>query len=153
MSNADTDCLQVSDGLFLHPISLAGLGLKVHLNHQGRCCPCNTRSDSPFTCITVVDISGIHQVNTVYCVCQPTGQGNARWQQLLRHGLYPSTTDRIHSVFTLEVLKFFHVRSFPKGDRCLQIHHRLSIFNPKQTCTTSGQRFSGAQMAQRWWMQ
>jgi hypothetical protein len=87
MSDADTDCLQVSDGLFLHPISLAGLGLKMHLNHQGRCCARNTGSDSPFTCITVVDISGIHQMNTVYCVCQPTGQGNARWQQLLRHGL------------------------------------------------------------------
>jgi hypothetical protein len=125
INNAETDYPQVSNGLFLQPSSLAVLGLKVHLNHQGRSCASNTGPNIPFKCITVVDISGIHWMNTVYCACKPDGKGIARWQQLLQHGFYPSTTDRIHSVFTLEVLKFFHVSLYFDGDHFSLIYYRL----------------------------
>lgn len=96
---AESMMCQVSNSLFLQPLSLAELKLKIHLNHQGRRCKLCSNDDGPFTCITVMDTSGIHFMNVIYCTCNPNGQGNERWQQLLCHGFYPSTTQRVHTSY------------------------------------------------------
>jgi hypothetical protein len=88
--------------------TLVKLGLVIHLNHQGR--PCSRPLPGGARTLSVVDMSGVHDVSMVFCECRSASLGNARRDQLIRHGFYPSTWKKIKTVFTMDLLKTFHVR-------------------------------------------
>lgn len=76
------------------------------LNHNvGDSCPLPS---DPVT-LTVFDISGIHTVRIMYCICGDPGvESVARCCQLLRARWFLATLIRPSTVFTFRLLDFLH---------------------------------------------
>lgn len=117
-------------GRFFKKSSLSQSGLIVHTGHHGLRCPSigspNTEQEKPDgslyhssaqnshgpgatrtripTSLTVVDISGIFVMNTLYCECK---SGKAAWQQLVQLGYFPASLSQPATVFTFRVLDYF----------------------------------------------
>lgn len=68
------------------------------------------RTDDKYDCpiITVVDITGIHEIRTRFCRCGPL-ENNPLSHQLLNMGLFPSSMKRTRTVFTFRLLEDFHL--------------------------------------------
>ena len=58
--------------------------------------------------IVVLHTNGFHVVNVQFCGCDRTLSASFRRHQLFRIGWFPSTHERSHSAFTIEMLEFFH---------------------------------------------
>lgn len=56
--------------------------------------------------LTVVDLSGVHELRTRFCRCHDL-KDNPLHKQLLAMGLYPASTERTRTVFTFRVLDHF----------------------------------------------
>jgi hypothetical protein len=76
----------------------------VQLGHGGAKCPSPAAKPLSFT---VVDISGIHSVEVVFCDCRQNGI-IPNHIQLLRAGWFPATFNRPQAVFTFQCLDFYH---------------------------------------------
>ena len=57
--------------------------------------------------LTVFDLTGVHQVIIRYCTCDPTNAAAYR-EQLLDEMWFPATLVRPSTVFTFNLLDFFH---------------------------------------------
>ena len=86
-------------GLSFVRSSLYECGLTVHLGHDGAACPI----PHPPCSLTLVDITGIHQIRVQFCGC-----GTRHFIQLLRTKWWPASFQKPRSAFTLRLLKFFH---------------------------------------------
>ncbi|KAF9001427.1 hypothetical protein BDZ89DRAFT_968328, partial [Hymenopellis radicata] len=84
-------------------VSLREMGLVYQLGHQGA--KCRVPDATPHI-MTVMHVNGVHQVNMRYCGCS-VSDGEHRWQQLLRSGLYPATTRYPATCATIEVLNLY----------------------------------------------
>ncbi|KAF9001842.1 hypothetical protein BDZ89DRAFT_968153, partial [Hymenopellis radicata] len=84
-------------------ISLREMGLIYQLGHQGA--RCRVPDITPHI-MTVMHVNGVHQVDMRYCGCS-VSDGEHRWQQLLRSGLYPATTRYPATCATIEVLNLY----------------------------------------------
>lgn len=83
---------------------LGSLGLTRQLGHlDGTTCPHPSRKYQ----LTVFDLSGVHQVVIQYCTCNPANTA-ARREQLLDEMWFPATIVRPNTVFTFNLLDFFH---------------------------------------------
>ena len=74
--------------------------------------------------LTVVDITGIHQLRTRFCQCLPLKQ-NPLHQQLLNMGLYHSTTARTRTAFTFRVLEDFDLSNLEGKVTALKYYDKL----------------------------
>ena len=74
--------------------------------------------------LTVVDITGIHQLRTRFCQCLPLKQ-NPLHQQLLNMGLYHSTTAHTRTAFTFRVLEDFDLSNLEGKVTALKYYDKL----------------------------
>lgn len=92
--------------IFFHLYSLAKLGLRIQLGHDGGPCgACEPASQS----FIVVDVNFVQTVNVDFCRC--IGWKSHR-EQLLKVEWYPATVKRPKTCFTVCVLELFHTLSF-----------------------------------------
>lgn len=68
------------------------------------------RTDDKYDCpiLTVVDITGIHELRTRFCRCSSL-EDNPLSHQLLSMGLFPSSMKKTRTVFTFRLLEDFHI--------------------------------------------
>jgi hypothetical protein len=78
----------------------------LQLGHNGSPCPSPGALQTNFT---VVDVSGIHQINLRYCECHHVVGGSRSHIQLLRARWYPSTVAYPRNAFTFDLLDTFHL--------------------------------------------
>jgi hypothetical protein len=88
--------------------TLYDLGLRIHLNHQGRPCP---NPHPPGRRFTLIDVSGTWSIHAVFCNCRSHLPGNSKRAQLMRYGWFPATWSKPCTAFTYDLLKSYHVRS------------------------------------------
>ena len=98
-----SDLYQRWTGEYFEDFTLQQLGLKIQLGHNGRPCPSPCADTVVFT---VIDTSGIHDINVSFCNC--VGAPHRR-VQLLRTLWMPASVDRPKSAFTFDVLDTFHL--------------------------------------------
>jgi len=86
--------------------------------------PRPNRSDedgNPF--VTIVDVSGIHHLPVVFCACEMAELHNDI--SYLRMGLFPTSFERIQTVFTLDVLKDFRLSKLECKTSAYQYYQKL----------------------------
>ncbi|KAJ7186311.1 hypothetical protein GGX14DRAFT_581134 [Mycena pura] len=69
----------------------------VYLGHHGEICP----KASPREGFTLVDVNGIHATVIRFCECATT---QSKFEQLVRAGIFPASTDTPKTGFTFQVL-------------------------------------------------
>ncbi|KAF7798547.1 hypothetical protein EIP86_009769 [Pleurotus ostreatoroseus] len=85
-------------------VSLAELGLKIHLGHRVRgTCGLGQRRE-----LVVLHTNGLHKVNVVFCGCDTSVKP---WQQLMRVRWWPATVLNPSTVATFEVMRQFHYQN------------------------------------------
>ncbi|TFK78066.1 hypothetical protein K466DRAFT_507802, partial [Polyporus arcularius HHB13444] len=92
--------VEVWNGRYFKRTDLSALGLEIHLEHRGECCP-HATLDTPARDFVIAHHNGVHQCKVRYCFC-PTSPKPL--SQLVRAGFFPPTVDRMETAFTLEVL-------------------------------------------------
>ena len=97
--------LQHWTGTFYDDTTLQALGLIVQLGHNGSSCS----SPGLVQNFTIVDSSGIHQINLRYCECHQAAGGSRSYVQLLRARLFTSSVVCPRKAFTFDVLDTFHL--------------------------------------------
>ncbi|KAH9899133.1 hypothetical protein C8Q73DRAFT_639748 [Cubamyces lactineus] len=90
-------------------ISLADLGLVIQLGHADRSVCSNPRPARADFC--VIDVSGQHRANVLFCGCEHAGMSGTPSQQLHRHRLYPATDTEPNTALTYRVLEHYHIQS------------------------------------------
>ncbi|KAI0083406.1 hypothetical protein BDY19DRAFT_998587 [Irpex rosettiformis] len=94
------------NGTHFERTSLRNIGLTVYLGHQGKQCPSVGRMKLRFV---VCHTNGFHEVDVGFCSCATQREGVIPdWIQLLRHGWYPASRERVSTAFTFRVLEAFH---------------------------------------------
>lgn len=94
-------------GLFFERMDMSKLGLRVHLGHHGDRCEHSRKGDSGSKMI-IVDINGIHLSHIIFCECAGRAE---KCLQLVRHGIFPSSTKAPELGFTFRCLRDFHVHT------------------------------------------
>ncbi|KAF9503416.1 hypothetical protein BS47DRAFT_1309791, partial [Hydnum rufescens UP504] len=95
-------------GLHFKAVALANLGLCVQLNHasdEQDVCPSPKAGLSNFI---VLHVNGLHSVNIIFCGCSKTC---SVLNQLLQHGLFPTTVQQPQTCSTFQLLHYFHLQS------------------------------------------
>ncbi|KAJ7204612.1 hypothetical protein C8J57DRAFT_1618880 [Mycena rebaudengoi] len=116
--------IQFWNGDYFVPKTLRELGLHMQLGHwvgyEHRCpVPEPVRSDV----FVIIDDHGIHEVALDFCGC---GSGVSHNVQLLRAGLYPTTTTSPRTAATFAVLRHFHLLSFKSKCSSYEFYHSLA---------------------------
>ncbi|KAI0054664.1 hypothetical protein BV25DRAFT_1816736 [Artomyces pyxidatus] len=96
--------LQRWNGFFFADYSLSQAGLVVQLGHDGLPCPHPQTMATP---LTVIDVTGIHEVRYNLCACGIIGASRP-FVQLLRAQWWPATVSRPRTVVTMRTLRLFH---------------------------------------------
>jgi hypothetical protein len=88
--------------------------------------------------LTVVDRTGIFNMETVFCVCSDGGKQD---EQLLRAGLFPATFKQIETVFTGSVLSDFLTDNLECKTTAQQYYSKLQSMTSKMFPNTIPVRF------------
>jgi hypothetical protein len=116
--------------LILFSVGMASFIKKYHFQHLGYMSSLDTMvalarvHHLAFKGFTVVDISGVHQVNINYCGCNPEHPLDVRIQ-LLRRQWFPATTSRPQTVFTFHCLNTFHESTLQGKGNLYDFYHML----------------------------
>ena len=94
------------------------------------------RSGNPL--VTVVDRTGIFNMEIVFCVCSDGGKQD---EQLLRAGLFPATFKQIETVFTGSVLSDFLMDNLECKTTAQQYYSKLQSMTSKMFPNTIPVRF------------
>ncbi|KAJ7017744.1 hypothetical protein C8F04DRAFT_1214941 [Mycena alexandri] len=95
--------LEEWNGDFWERTTLQDLGLVYQLGHEGMRC----KYPHPFTrSLTVVDTTGIHEINYRFCACTRSDK-SSNLKQFLRNGWYPASFTDPDSCATFRVLDHF----------------------------------------------
>ncbi|KAI0038918.1 hypothetical protein FA95DRAFT_1504888, partial [Auriscalpium vulgare] len=92
------------NGQYFEKHTLCAAGQRLQLGHGGRTCPHPLIKPTP---MTIIDISGVHEVYVDFCECGIIGAAH-HFVQLLRASLWPATIERPQTAITLRTLKTFH---------------------------------------------
>jgi CxC2 like cysteine cluster associated with KDZ transposases len=103
-------------GRFFQSTPLNEDGFTLYLGHCGAPCPTvkgqggdgQEVQDDARRCITVVDISGVHQLYIGWCQCNSAPGVDV---QLLRSRLFPASISMPSTAFTFRLLDYFHIDS------------------------------------------
>ena len=109
------------NGQFFEKTTLAGLGLRIQLGHDGGPCPCPSCGPQNFV---VFDLSGAHAINIDYCECTPDKSLEKRLQ-LLRKRWFPATLARLQTVFTFDCLEFLHELTLQGKVNLFDFYHTI----------------------------
>lgn len=90
------------NGRFFERTTLRALGLKIQLGHRYGKCAASEECKHP---LTVIDLSGIHEVTVRWCHCQNLTER----VQLLRAQWFPASIERPATAMTFDVLRFYHL--------------------------------------------
>ncbi|KAF7295136.1 CxC2 domain-containing protein [Mycena indigotica] len=96
--------IELWNGAYFETCSLKSIGLRVQMGH-----PPSQDCDRPIPArndFLVLHYNGIKDIAVDYCGCRRTS--DPYYAQLLRAGLYPSTTDTPRTCATLECLELYH---------------------------------------------
>lgn len=113
--------LQIWNGKFFEKATLASLGLRFQLGHDGKSCPCPEPGPRGFM---VFDNSGAHSVNVDFCSCDPH-HPTERYVQLLRMQWFPATSLRPKTAFTFDCLDSFHESTLQGKGNLYDFYHML----------------------------
>lgn len=75
---------------------------------------------NPF--VTIVDVSGIHHLPVIKCLCHPPDEDDLRYIEM---GLFPASYDIIKTVFTMNVLNDFRLANLECKTSAYQYYARL----------------------------
>ena len=89
---------------------------------------CTSNSRNPL--FTIVDRSGIFNMEIVFCVCPDGGKEDA---QLLQSGLFPATFKQIETVFTHTVLDDFLRDNLECKTTAQQYYSKLQMMTSKMS--------------------
>lgn len=118
---------------YLEKLPLLELGLQINLGHGGKPCPSTVTSGR---LMTVVHDHGVHPCKILFCACvSPTLFGTMPdAAQLLHFGLFPGSWSVPSTVYTLHVLRDFHL---------LSLQSKLNSYDYVQyLCRTTDNTFS-----------
>lgn len=92
-------------------VSVASLGLVLHLGHEGTQCP-NSRGRTPRK-VTVVHEGGVSQLEVFFCECfSKELDGKVPESiQAIEAGFWPGSWIKVQTMFTIEVLKWHELLS------------------------------------------
>ncbi|KAG6884960.1 hypothetical protein C0992_005568, partial [Termitomyces sp. T32_za158] len=111
------------NGHFFVKTTLKSLGLTIQLGHP-RGTACANSISSPGDDFVIIDTNGIHEVTLYFCGC---GQSNQlHTVQLLRHRLYPATTQNPKTAITFRALETFEMLSYASKVSCFEFYQSLS---------------------------
>jgi hypothetical protein len=110
----------LSDSLF----SIADMTMESNDSGVGRAR--TAKSGNPL--FTVVDRSGIFDMELIFCVCSDGGNIDA---QLLQAGLFPATFKQIETLFTVSVLEDFLTDNLECKTTAQQYYSKLQIMTSK----------------------
>lgn len=81
-------------------------GVKLELGHNGYRCSYSTTSPRP---MCIMSEHGVHDVSVSFCACRDrvSDKPVPEATQLLRHGFWPASWDKLHTAFTIPLLKSF----------------------------------------------
>jgi hypothetical protein len=96
--------IQHWNGQFFESTKLMDLGYILHSGHGTTECPNSGTANETVICI--IDVIGVFHHKIRWCCCKTA---EPMYAQLLRLGLYPSSTERPETVFTFSLLDYFHV--------------------------------------------
>ena len=136
-------------GCFFQVVSLNEEGLVLYLGHGGTPCP-GTKSKTGICtqetqanksadkgtmdeelgaweadnkkCLTVIDISGVHQLCIGWCQCEDAPGADV---QLLRSRLFPASISNPSTAFTFGLLDYFHIDSVECKTSALSFFSKL----------------------------
>jgi len=100
--------LECWNGRFYQRTCLQDLGFIWHLPfklHKNSCCP-HWHTGCGIQELTILDVNGIHKVNTAFCRCQDVPEPA---EQLFLQRIFPASTIRPRTGFTFRVLRLFHM--------------------------------------------
>ena len=100
--------------------------------------------------LTVVDTSGIHEIRTRFCRCGSLSS-NPLHTQLIKMGLYPSSTDRTRTVFTFRVLHHFDLTNLEGKTSAWQYYTTLRRLTSNVFPDTAVDRYRELMRALRQW--
>ncbi|EIM79073.1 uncharacterized protein STEHIDRAFT_69945, partial [Stereum hirsutum FP-91666 SS1] len=83
--------------------SLRECGLCLQLGHDGDDCA----HPHPQCTLTILDITGVHQINVQFCDCANVGSSRY-YIQMMRAGWWPASLERPRTGFTFRLLQQFH---------------------------------------------
>ena len=92
------------NGTFFQKSSLCAAGLRIQLGHGGAACPSPPLEPAK---LTIIDLSGIHDIAIDFCDCRQNGI-IPRHVQLLRASWFPATFNHPATAFTFRCLDFYH---------------------------------------------
>ncbi|EMD32484.1 hypothetical protein CERSUDRAFT_118810 [Gelatoporia subvermispora B] len=108
---------------FWSRVSLGDLGLVLNLGHSGQKCviaPKDARR------MTIVHSHGVVDIGVRFCAClNQELEGTPHAVQLIEHGLWPGSWEKPLTVFTIEVLKDFHLLSLQSQMTALDFYRYL----------------------------
>ncbi|KAK7020693.1 hypothetical protein VNI00_017635 [Paramarasmius palmivorus] len=117
------DVIEKWNGSFFERWSLAKLGHVIQLGHAvGQQCDNPKRVRTGFV---VVDLNGVLDVRINECQCRSVGVIGDLWQQLMRFGLYPATTEDPRTAFTFRTLSLFHTLTLQGKVSLYDFYHAL----------------------------
>ncbi|KAH9002325.1 hypothetical protein EDB86DRAFT_2800734 [Lactarius hatsudake] len=132
--------LEISDGLF----DSLDMYLESNENDASRV----RTADSGNPLFTVVDRSGVFDMEIVFCVC--SGMDNMG-EQLLRAGLFPSTFKQIETLFTFSVLEDFITDNLECKTTAQQYYSKLQSMTSKMFPNKVQNRYKQLLRASRQW--
>ncbi|KAH8994378.1 hypothetical protein EDB86DRAFT_2805115 [Lactarius hatsudake] len=132
--------LEISDGLF----NSLDMYLESNENDASRV----RTADSGNPLFTVVDRSGVFDMEIVFCVC--SGMDNMG-EQLLRAGLFPSTFKQIETLFTFSVLEDFITDNLECKTTAQQYYSKLQSMTSKMFPNKVQNRYKQLLRASRQW--
>ena len=92
---------------FFTPTTLHNLGFILHISHGSDCCEAASDDDpSEDTVLVIVDRGGVFWHTTRWCACK---DHPAKHIQLFRMGLYSTSIHKPGTVFTFQLLQYFHL--------------------------------------------
>ncbi|KAI9432714.1 hypothetical protein H4582DRAFT_1820825 [Lactarius indigo] len=132
--------LEISDGLF------DSLDMYLESNDSNTSRVRTADSGNPL--FTVVDRSGIFDMEIVFCVCSGTDNTG---EQLLRAGLFPSTFKQIETLFTFSVLDDFITDNLECKTTAQQYYSKLQSMTNKMFPHNVQNRYKQLLRASRQW--
>ena len=100
--------------------------------------------------LTVVDTTGIHEMRTRFCRCQPLSV-HPLHTQLLNMGLYPSSTAKTRTVFTFRVLHHYDLSNLEGKTSAWQYYSTLRRLSSNVFPDTVADRYRELMRALRQW--
>jgi hypothetical protein len=84
--------------------------------------PLSSKQANNMKCLTVVDVSGIHQLRVGWCRCKDAPGADI---QLLRNRLFPASISNPSTAFTFGLLSYFHIDSVECKTSALSFFSKL----------------------------